>query len=725
MIRKLPFLLVLLIFAIQPSFAQLWGVDPALVIGTGVNNTIRAMHVYPDGRILIAGHFTTYNGSSVGRIVRLMPNGTVDPTFIAGTGASHDIRSMHVQADGKILIGGILSTYNGQPANFFCRIDSTGAYDASFLMGTGPNNEVLAITTQPDGKILIGGFFSQYNGVLKRGFARLHPNGTLDTTFTHGGDGPQFGPDAIAVLPDGRIIIGGSFNSWNGDTNIKKVVRLLPNGMRDTTFFISGTSSGNFQRVAVQADGKYIFGGSFTQVQGQTVNRIVRLDSTGAVDPTFVVGTGFDAGILDLHLQADGKLIVVGSFTLYNTVGRSRMARLHPNGTLDYGFDHCYLFNGGIEAVGVLPNGDVVIGGGFTQFGGINRPRLIRFIPATTGTSTQPTITGTATLPSPGTVTLYRNGGSLNGAQQWAWYEGGCGGNFLGTGDSMVVSVSAAQTWFYLRGEGNCMMPGPCDSFMVSIGTVVNPPAPNVPNLPNIQAFCDTTLTPPTATDHWGNTVVGTTDSLLFYNPGTFIATWTYTDTAGNSSTQTQQVEIDTLNTGISSYYNSWVYTYCSDETRQGVSYKWMSCNPLDSSQFYPVLWGIDTDSCIVPVGVFWPDTIHSIMNSIVPTGYYVVIVSFGTCSDTSDCIFLYNSNIEETPLNNFTIYPNPARDKVQFELEQKAVVRLYSALGQLLLEEALEAGLQTIDLVGLSEGIYFVEVVSENYRARSRIVKQ
>jgi uncharacterized delta-60 repeat protein len=705
--RKLLLSFVCLLFSIAPIFAQLLGVDPSFVIGSSVNGTIRAMHVYPDGRILIAGHFTTYNGTTVGRIVRLMPNGTIDPTFVAGTGASHDIRSMHVQADGKILISGIQSTYNGQPANFFNRIDSTGAYDASFTMGTGPNNEVLAITTQADGKILIGGFFSQYNGVAKSGFVRLHPNGTLDTSFTHGGNGPQFGPDAIAVLPDGRIIVGGSFNSWNGNTNIKKVVRLLPNGMRDTTFFVSGTASGNFQRVAVQADGKYIFGGSFTQVQGQTVNRIVRLDSTGAVDPTFVVGTGFDAGILDLHLQADGKLIVVGSFTLYNTVGRSRMARLHTNGTLDYGFDHCYLFNGGVNAVDVLPNGNVVIGGGFTQFAGVNQTRLIRFIPATTGTSTQPTITGTAVLPSPGSTTLYRNGGSLNGAQQWAWYEGGCGGNFLGIGDSIVVNVSAAQTWFYLRGEGNCMMPGPCDSFMVSIGSVINPPTPNVAILPNIQAFCDTTLMPPTATDHWGNTVQGTTDSLYYYNPGTFVATWTYTDTAGNSSAQTQLVEI----TGIDVSIDTTIFwLFCANNTNAS-AYHWVLCdfNYADPPS-YPF------DICLEGGGVFMPQ---------IPLRVAVIITENG-CTDTSDCVWLeFAGSISERNGHDLAIYPNPARDQVQFELKQKAVVRLYSALGQLLLEETRDAGLQSLDLIGLSEGMYFVEVVSENYRTRSRIVKQ
>jgi uncharacterized delta-60 repeat protein len=700
-----PIFLFTLLFSF-PLFAQLLGPDPALVIGTGVNNVIRAMHVYPDGRILIAGHFTNYNGTPVGKLVRLMPNGTIDPTFVTGTGASHDIRSMHVQADGKILLGGIQSTYNGQPANFFCRIDSTGAYDATFTMGTGPNNEVLAITTQPDGKILIGGFYSQYNGVSKPGFARLHPNGTLDTTFSHGGSGPQFGPDAIAVLPDGKIIIGGSFNSWNGDFTINKVIRMHNNGMRDTTFQMFGAPGGNCRKVAVQPDGKYIFGGNFTSIQGQTVNRIVRLDTTGAIDPSFVIGTGFDGGVLDMYLQADGKLIVVGSFGLYNSVGRSRMARLHPNGTLDYGFDHCYLFNGGINAVGVLPNGNVVIGGGFTQFAGVNQTRLIRFIPATTGTSTQPTITGTATLPAPGSTTLYRNGGSLNGAQQWAWYEGGCGGNFLGTGDSMVVNVSAAQTWFYLRGEGNCMMPGPCDSFMVSIGTVINPPTPNVANLPNIQAFCDTTLTPPTATDHWGNTVVGTTDSLYYYNPGTFLATWTYTDTAGNSSTQTQQVEITGIDVSLT-FMNQ--YVVCANN-QNATAYQWVSCdNNYDS-----LPWS--TDDCFENYGIFMP----------VFPGYYAVIITENGCTDTSDCVFVdFTGSVGEENLSQLAIYPNPARNQVQFGLKQKAVVRLYSALGQLLLEEARDTGLQTLDIIGLSEGMYFVEVVSENYRARSRIIVQ
>jgi hypothetical protein len=356
--------------------------------------------------------------------------------------------------------------------------------------------------------------------------------------------------------------------------------------------------------------------------------------------------------------------------------------------------------------VGVLPNGDVVIGGNFTQFGGVNHPRLIRFIPATTGTSTQPIITGTATLPAPGSTTLYRNGGSLNGAQQWAWYEGGCGGNFLGTGDSMVVNVSAAQTWFYLRGEGNCMMPGPCDSFMVSIGTVINPPTPNVPNLPNIQAFCDTTLVPPTATDHWGNTLQGTTDSLYFYNPGTFVATWTYTDTAGNSSTQTQQVEI----TGIDVSLTFLAPHFVCANNQNATAYQWVWCE-----NNYDTLGG-ETSDCLDMSFLLMPSA----------GGYFAVIITENGCTDTSDCVYVeFDGSVGEEKLNQLLVYPNPARDQVQFELKQKAVVRLYSALGQLLLEEARDAGLQTLELIGLSEGMYVIEVVSDNYRARSRIIKQ
>ena len=95
----------------------------------------------------------------------------------------------------------------------------TARYDTTFNPGgLGVNGTVNAIAVQPDGKILIGGQFTHYNGdgAASDGIVRLNSNGTLDTTFNYGGAGADLTVFAMAVQADGKVIIGGSFLSYNG-----------------------------------------------------------------------------------------------------------------------------------------------------------------------------------------------------------------------------------------------------------------------------------------------------------------------------------------------------------------------------------------------------------------------------------------------------------------------------------------------------------------------------
>src|SRR5438132_234736 len=96
--------------------------------------------------------------------------------------------------------------------------------------GAGTNNTVFAVAVQPDGKIVIGGSFTSYNGDAAAGDKGmlLNADGTRDTTFNAGGAGTDNGVRAVAVQPDGKIVIGGSFTSYNGDAAAPDfVIRLL------------------------------------------------------------------------------------------------------------------------------------------------------------------------------------------------------------------------------------------------------------------------------------------------------------------------------------------------------------------------------------------------------------------------------------------------------------------------------------------------------------------
>ncbi len=204
----------------------------------GADSGVSTITLQPDGKILIGGYFTEYNGTTANYIARLNADGTLEHHIYHGDGSKWICRNHHpptrtvksssvelsphitapqltalpvstpmahwtrhlpqarVQTilfalplsnpNGKILISGDFTTYNGTTANRIARLNSDGTLDTTFITGTGANSGVNTITLQPDGKILIGGYFTKYNNTTANRIARLNADGTLDTTFTTG-----------------------------------------------------------------------------------------------------------------------------------------------------------------------------------------------------------------------------------------------------------------------------------------------------------------------------------------------------------------------------------------------------------------------------------------------------------------------------------------------------------------------------------------------------------
>ncbi|HON08777.1 MAG TPA: Calx-beta domain-containing protein, partial [Verrucomicrobiota bacterium] len=99
----------------------------------------------------------------------------------------------------------------------------------------------------------------------------------------------------------------------------------------------------------------------------------------GSIDPTFMPGeSGANESVYSIALQADGKILVVGSFTRFNDVSRNRITRLNPDGTTDLGINFGEGANGFIMALAVQTDRRIVIGGGFTEFDGKPRNALTR-----------------------------------------------------------------------------------------------------------------------------------------------------------------------------------------------------------------------------------------------------------------------------------------------------------------------------------------------------------
>ncbi|MGV8122584.1 MAG: carboxypeptidase regulatory-like domain-containing protein [Candidatus Xenobiia bacterium LiM19] len=328
----------------------------------------------PSYSYFFGGDLGTYNEPMC--LKQLNSDGTPDATFNpGGTGANNTVTDITLQGDGKILIGGIFTSYNGTACNYFTRLNSDGTIDNTFNPGgSGPNGVISNITLQGDGKILIGGAFWSYNGTVCGGnITRLNNDGTLDTTFNSGAgaNGPV---ESIAVQGDGKIIIAGNFTSFNG-TSCGYITRLESNGTIDVTFNPLGLAGANnvIQRVVLQGNGKILVSGSFTSFNGTACGYITRLESNGILDATFNPGgAGANHLVVSVSLQGDGKIVICGLFTSYNDTACSQgVIRLESDGTLDPTFN-----NGGsgvdfvIENTIVQTDGKIIVGGAFNSYNG-------------------------------------------------------------------------------------------------------------------------------------------------------------------------------------------------------------------------------------------------------------------------------------------------------------------------------------------------------------------
>jgi uncharacterized delta-60 repeat protein len=348
--------------------------DVTFNVGTGANVPVATTSIQSDGKIIIGGQFTSYNGTSSNCIARLNTNGTLDNTFNIGTGSNYYVRTTALQSDGKIIIAGDFDFYNGTSISRIARLNSNGTLDTIFNVGSGANSYVYTTAIQSDGKIIIGGYFNTYNQTNRNYITRLNIDGTLDTSFNVG-TGADFEVSTTALQSDGKIIIGGRFTSYNG-TSIKYIARLYEDGALDTTFNLGIGANNIVGATAIQSDGKIIIGGGFTHYNGISRGCIARLNTDGTLDTTFNVGIGATFSILTIAIQSDGKIIIGGAFTSYDGVARSRIARLNTDGTLDVTFNVGTGANGVVRTCTIQSNGKIIIGGDFNSYNGNYRNHI-------------------------------------------------------------------------------------------------------------------------------------------------------------------------------------------------------------------------------------------------------------------------------------------------------------------------------------------------------------
>ena len=313
-------------------------------LGTGLGGTAQVIAVQPDGKIVVGGNFAEVAGvPTPHELLRLNADGTVDTAFNVhlGAGFDGDVRAVLVQPDGKVLVGGNFTALNGQAStpDYLVRLNANGTPDTAFNahLGTGFDGYIYSSLVQPDGKIVVGGWFSALNGRsgTPNSFVRLNRDGTPDTVFNANlGVGFDRVVYATALQPNGKLVVGGSFASLAGRPSTPDyVMRLNANGTPDLAFD-RNLGTGFVQRVytdvgdgaafalAIQPDGRILIGGGFSELNGRASapNTLVRLNASGLVDSSFssALGSGYDREVWTVATRGDGRVLVGGDFIALN-----------------------------------------------------------------------------------------------------------------------------------------------------------------------------------------------------------------------------------------------------------------------------------------------------------------------------------------------------------------------------------------------------------------------
>lgn len=337
-------------------------IDNTFNPGTGANNSVADVAIQPDGKLIIAGYFTSFNGKNSNRIVRLLGNGTVDNSFNAGTGPDNSIDALALLPDGKILIGGAFNTYNGTSVKRVARLNADGTLDKTFKLDKEIDGLVFTMLRQPNGKILVGGYFNSFNGKVRfGGITRLNADGSFDKSFNPG-EGALFSSVyAITLQPDGKILIGGDFRFFNGIMR-DHIARLNADGSVDESFDSNRGVDEKINTIALQADGKILIGGDFTKHFNTSRNKIARLNTDGSLDKSFETSVGANYTVRTITLQPDKKILVGGNFTKYNGINRNQIARLNADGTLTNDtFNRGTGANGDVRTLVLQPDGKILV----------------------------------------------------------------------------------------------------------------------------------------------------------------------------------------------------------------------------------------------------------------------------------------------------------------------------------------------------------------------------
>ncbi len=392
--------LILILLIANLGFAQTAILDPTFNIGTGANGTVNGIVQQPDGKIVIVGDFSSFNGTPANRIVRLNQNGSIDPTFEMFIGPNGSVHSIAVQSNGKLIVGGYFTSFDGTAKGNIARIKTDGSLDNTFNATLNDRPDVIKVLI--DDTIIVCGNFTYCNVPNRNRIAKLDVDGNLISTFSNGinsNNGFSNWVKNICIQPDNKVLAVGTFASFGvASTSITRsnMARLNQDGSLDVNFYNSTTganiTNSPIENVAILPNNDIIIVGGFTN-NGVSGNKIGKVSfTTGTFDSGFRItsGTGANDPIFSVLALADNKMLIAGAFTNYNGISRNKLAKVNNDGSLDTSFSVGTGFSGSagfINKMYLQDDGKLYVMGLFTNYNGSTVNNIVRLTNVTLSTS--------------------------------------------------------------------------------------------------------------------------------------------------------------------------------------------------------------------------------------------------------------------------------------------------------------------------------------------------
>lgn len=249
--------------------------------------------------------------------------------------------------------------------------------DTRFKSRGGTDGWVGALAATPAGEVIIGGTFSNVDGIPRARIARLRPDGELDLSFDAD---VKYRINALALLDDGRVALGGEFNTVNG-ARLNHVAILTSSGALDPAFNFDPGTDYPVNAILAAPGGGVLIAGAFTNVQGATALRVARLLSTGAPDSSFRTTEGPNDEVLAMNWAEGNRVWIGGRFSAVGGVRFGGIARLLSDGTLDAGFASPFQTEGFVRVLLAEPEtGGVLMSGSFPETTRAAEGRVVRLM---------------------------------------------------------------------------------------------------------------------------------------------------------------------------------------------------------------------------------------------------------------------------------------------------------------------------------------------------------